>query len=85
MGKLLRLIERRAVTIRLRRGGPTPAVRREDSTEGRRSRNFSFRRVSEVMEGVRLQGMRAAGSKTSLQVARIFIYLFEVSGLLYRR
>ncbi|XP_073967480.1 PDZ domain containing 8 isoform X3 [Choristoneura fumiferana] len=67
VGKLLRLIERRAVTIRLRRGGPTPSVRREDSTEGRRSRNFSFRRVSEVMEGVRLQGMRAAGSKTSLQ------------------
>ncbi|XP_048005636.1 PDZ domain-containing protein 8 isoform X1 [Leguminivora glycinivorella] len=67
VGKLLRLIERRAVTIRLRRGGTTPPVRREDSTDGRRARtNFSFRRVSEVMEGVRLQGMRAAASKTSL-------------------
>ncbi|XP_063373963.1 PDZ domain-containing protein 8 isoform X2 [Cydia amplana] len=67
VGKLLRLIERRAVTIRLRRGGGAPAVRREDPADGRRARtNFSFRRVSEVMEGVRLQGMRAAASKTSL-------------------
>lgn len=33
--------------------------------------NFSFRRVSEVMEGVRLQGMRATVSKTNLQVRSI--------------
>lgn len=70
VAKLLRIIERRAVTIRLQRGGSGSAARREENLEPKRIRpNFSFRRVSEVMEGVRLQGMRAAGSKSSLQVS----------------
>ncbi|XP_031769953.2 PDZ domain-containing protein 8 isoform X2 [Galleria mellonella] len=77
VGKLLKCVDRRAVTVRVRRG-----ARREDaltasgtsanitaaSNEPRRMRtNFTFRRVSEVMEGVRLQGMRAATSRTNLQ------------------
>ncbi|XP_075988143.1 PDZ domain containing 8 isoform X2 [Anticarsia gemmatalis] len=66
-GKLLRVVERRAVTVRVRRGGGGAAARRDDSETKRMKPNFSFRRVSEVMEGVRLQGMRAAASKTSLQ------------------
>ncbi|XP_072935165.1 PDZ domain-containing protein 8 isoform X2 [Epargyreus clarus] len=66
VGKLLRSVERRAVTVRVRRGGAGGAARRDD--EPRRLRtNFSFRRVSEVMEGVRLQGMRSAVSKNNLQ------------------
>ncbi|XP_013144732.1 PREDICTED: PDZ domain-containing protein 8 [Papilio polytes] len=75
VGKLLRSVERRAVTVRVRRGGAgsaggaagagAPGARRED--EPRRLRtNFSFRRVSEVMEGVRLQSMRAATSRNNL-------------------
>ncbi|XP_014369658.2 PDZ domain-containing protein 8 isoform X2 [Papilio machaon] len=69
VGKLLRSVERRAVTVRVRRGGAgaagTTGARRED--EPRRLRtNFSFRRVSEVMEGVRLQSMRAATSRNNL-------------------
>ncbi|CAK1599486.1 unnamed protein product [Parnassius mnemosyne] len=71
VGKLLRSVERRAVTVRVRRGGTggtgagTGGTRRED--EPRRLRtNFSFRRVSEVMEGVRLQSMRAAASRNNL-------------------
>ncbi|XP_049885200.1 PDZ domain-containing protein 8 [Pectinophora gossypiella] len=70
VGKLLRCVERRAVTVRVRRGGNTSTARREELTEPKRMRaNFSFRRVSEVMEGVRMQGMRSAVSKTSLQDA----------------
>ncbi|XP_059054169.1 PDZ domain-containing protein 8 isoform X2 [Achroia grisella] len=76
VGKLLKCVDRRAVTVRVRRG-----ARRDDalitsglaagasaaSTEPRRLRtNFTFRRVSEVMEGVRLQGMKAATSRTNL-------------------
>ncbi|CAB3257203.1 unnamed protein product [Arctia plantaginis] len=68
VGKLLRLVERRAVTVRVRRGGAGAAARRDDSNEPKRIKpNFSFRRVSEVMEGVRLQGIRAAASKSNLQ------------------
>ncbi|KAL4709784.1 hypothetical protein ACJJTC_001238 [Scirpophaga incertulas] len=69
VAKLLRSVERRAVTVRVRRGGASAGARRDEATpEPRRVRaNFTFRRVSEVMEGVRLQGMRAATSKTNLQ------------------
>ncbi|CAH0405790.1 unnamed protein product [Chilo suppressalis] len=69
VGKLLRCVDRRAVTVRVRRGGASSVVRRDESTtETRRVRtNFTFRRVSEVMEGVRLQSMRAAASRTNLQ------------------
>ncbi|XP_028033490.1 PDZ domain-containing protein 8 isoform X1 [Bombyx mandarina] len=69
VGKLLRLVERRAVTVRVRRGGSGNSARREDNAvEPKRIKpNFSFRRVSEVMEGVRLQGIRAAASKSNLQ------------------
>ncbi|KAJ0180990.1 hypothetical protein K1T71_003075 [Dendrolimus kikuchii] len=71
VGKLLRLVERRAVTVRVRRGGSggAGAGRREEcSSETKRIKpNFSFRRVSEVMEGVRLQGMRATASKSNIQ------------------
>ncbi|KAG7303969.1 hypothetical protein JYU34_010889 [Plutella xylostella] len=71
VGKLLRAIERRAVTVRVRRGGASAQPRREEVVEPKKLRsNFSFRRVSEVMEGVRLQGMRAGGSKGSLQPRR---------------
>ncbi|XP_046973213.1 PDZ domain-containing protein 8 isoform X1 [Vanessa cardui] len=65
VGKLLRSVERRAVTVRVRRGGSGGSARREDEPRKLRT-NFSFRRVSEVMEGVRLQGMRSAASKTNL-------------------
>ncbi|CAH2100253.1 unnamed protein product [Euphydryas editha] len=65
VGKLLRSVERRAVTVRVRRGGANGAARREDEPKRLRT-NFSFRRVSEVMEGVRLQGMRTAVSKTNI-------------------
>lgn len=70
MAKLLRVVERRAVTIRIRRGGAGGVLKREDlSTESKKLRsNFSFRRVSEVMEGVRLQGMRSNSTKTNVQV-----------------
>ncbi|XP_061383034.1 PDZ domain-containing protein 8 [Danaus plexippus] len=65
VGKLLRYVERRAVTVRVKRGGLVGSTRRDE--EPRRLRtNFSFRRVSEVMEGVRLQGMRATVSKNNL-------------------
>ncbi|XP_047036613.1 PDZ domain-containing protein 8 isoform X2 [Helicoverpa zea] len=68
VGKLLRLVERRAVTVRVKRGGSGAAARRDEASEPKRMKpNFSFRRVSEVMEGVRLQGMRAAASKSNLQ------------------
>ncbi|XP_022825186.1 PDZ domain-containing protein 8 isoform X2 [Spodoptera litura] len=68
VGKLLRLVERRAVTVRVKRGGNGAGVRRDEANEPKRIKpNFSFRRVSEVMEGVRLQGMRAAASKSNLQ------------------
>ncbi|KAJ2946604.1 hypothetical protein O0L34_g12660 [Tuta absoluta] len=69
VGKLLRIVDRRAVTVRVRRGGNNGSARREELAEPKKLRgNFSFRRVSEVMEGVRLQGMRAAGgSKGNLQ------------------
>ncbi|XP_028176966.1 PDZ domain-containing protein 8 [Ostrinia furnacalis] len=69
VGKLLRCVERRAVTVRVRRGGTNGNARRDDTApEPRRVRpNFTFRRVSEVMEGVRLQGMRAAASRSNLQ------------------
>ncbi|XP_035430394.1 PDZ domain-containing protein 8 isoform X3 [Spodoptera frugiperda] len=68
VGKLLRLVERRAVTVRVKRGGNGAGVRRDEASEPKRIKpNFSFRRVSEVMEGVRLQGMRAAASKSNLQ------------------
>ncbi|CAH0722308.1 unnamed protein product, partial [Brenthis ino] len=65
VGKLLRSVERRAVTVRVRRGGAGGSARREDEPKRLRT-NFSFRRVSEVMEGVRLQGMRTAVSKNNL-------------------
>ncbi|XP_050674234.1 PDZ domain-containing protein 8 isoform X2 [Leptidea sinapis] len=58
VGKLLRSVERRAVTVRVRRGGAGGNTRRDDEPKRLRT-NFSFRRVSEVMEGVRLQGMRS--------------------------
>lgn len=65
-------MERRAVTVRVRRGGTSAAARRDESNEPKRIKpNFSFRRVSEVMEGVRLQGIRATASKSSLQVKYI--------------
>ncbi|XP_063828948.1 PDZ domain-containing protein 8 [Ostrinia nubilalis] len=69
VGKLLRCVERRAVTVRVRRGGTNGNACRDDTApEPRRVRpNFTFRRVSEVMEGVRLQGMRAAASRSNLQ------------------
>ncbi|XP_026728665.1 PDZ domain-containing protein 8 isoform X2 [Trichoplusia ni] len=68
VGKLLRLVERRAVTVRVKRGGSGACARRDEAAEPKRIKpNFSFRRVSEVMEGVRLQGMRAAASKSNLQ------------------
>ncbi|XP_060810385.1 PDZ domain-containing protein 8 [Amyelois transitella] len=76
VGKLLKCVERRAVTVRVRRGGTTAGgMRREDSlsagaageTKRGMRTNFTFRRVSEVMEGVRLQGMRATASKANLQ------------------
>uniref|UniRef100_A0A2A4K7V1 PDZ domain-containing protein 8 n=1 Tax=Heliothis virescens TaxID=7102 RepID=A0A2A4K7V1_HELVI len=68
VGKLLRLVERRAVTVRVKRGGNGAGARRDEASEPKRMKpNFSFRRVSEVMEGVRLQGMRAAASKSNLQ------------------
>ncbi|CAK1548194.1 unnamed protein product [Leptosia nina] len=66
VGKLLRSVERRAVTVRVRRGGAGGATRRDDEPKRLRT-NFSFRRVSEVMEGVRLQGMRSATSKNNVQ------------------
>lgn len=60
------------MTVRVKRGGAGAGARRDDATELKRMKpNFSFRRVSEVMEGVRLQGMRAAASKTNLQVSGI--------------
>ncbi|KAJ8734228.1 hypothetical protein PYW07_014779 [Mythimna separata] len=68
VGKLLRQVERRAVTVRVKRGGAGAGARRDEASEPKRMKpNFSFRRVSEVMEGVRLQGMRAAASKSNLQ------------------
>lgn len=70
VGKLLRSVERRAVTVRVRRGGTGGSARREDEPKRLRT-NFSFRRVSEVMEGVRLQGMRTAVSKNNLTVSVI--------------
>lgn len=60
--------------MRVRRGGSNNTIRREESTDSSTKRmraNFSFRRVSEVMEGVRLQGMRATVSKTNLQVRNL--------------
>lgn len=55
--------------MRVKRGGNGAGVRRDEASEPKRIKpNFSFRRVSEVMEGVRLQGMRAAASKSNLQV-----------------
>lgn len=72
VGKLLRLVERRAVTVRVRRGGGGGAARREEPAEPKRMKtNFSFRRVSEVMEGVRLQSMRAAASRSNASVSLI--------------
>ncbi|XP_038209354.1 PDZ domain-containing protein 8 isoform X1 [Zerene cesonia] len=65
VGKLLRSVERRAVTVRVRRGGAGGTARRDDEPKRLRT-NFSFRRVSEVMEGVRLQGMRSAASKNNI-------------------
>ncbi|XP_045513611.1 PDZ domain-containing protein 8 isoform X2 [Pieris brassicae] len=66
VGKLLRSVERRAVTVRVRRGGAGGVTRRDDEPKRLRT-NFSFRRVSEVMEGVKgLQGMRSA-SKNNVQ------------------
>ncbi|XP_034824149.1 PDZ domain-containing protein 8 [Maniola hyperantus] len=65
VGKLLRIVERRAVTVRVRRGGSGGSTRREDEPKRLRT-NFSFRRVSEVMEGVRIQGIRTASSKNNL-------------------
>ncbi|XP_041973909.1 PDZ domain-containing protein 8 isoform X2 [Aricia agestis] len=65
VGKLLRMVERRAVTVRVRRGGSGNSTRREDEPKKLRT-NFSFRRVSEVMEGVRMQGMGKNASKSSL-------------------
>lgn len=57
--------------MRVRRGGACGGGRREEGltagNEPRRMRtNFTFRRVSEVMEGVRLQGMRATGSRANV-------------------
>lgn len=63
------------MTVRVRRGGSgaAGAGRREECSETKKIKpNFSFRRVSEVMEGVRLQGMRAAASKSNLQVSSFF-------------
>ncbi|KAG6457059.1 hypothetical protein O3G_MSEX010102 [Manduca sexta] len=69
VGKLLRSVERRAVTVRVRRGGGYGTVRRDDASgEPKRMKpNFSFRRVSEVMEGVRLQSMRGVATKSNVQ------------------
>lgn len=61
-------MERRAVTVRVRRGGSGGSTRREDEPKRLRT-NFSFRRVSEVMEGVRIQGIRATTSKNNLTVS----------------
>lgn len=57
--------------MRVRRGGGCYAARREEGTGDLKKikPNFSFRRVSEVMEGVRLQGMRATASKSNLPVS----------------
>ncbi|KAM3966500.1 PDZ domain containing 8 [Aphomia sociella] len=71
VGKLLKCVDRRAVTVRVRRGAKRDdalTVAAAAAAEPRRMRtNFTFRRVSEVMEGVRLQGMKAAVSRTNLQ------------------
>lgn len=80
VGKLLRVVERRSVTVRVRRGGATNVTKRDDLTvEPKKTKtNFSFRRVSEVMEGVRLQGMRSGVSRTNLQVVIIITDLFLI-------
>jgi hypothetical protein len=83
VGKLLRCVERRAVTVRVRRGGACAGARRDDAEPRRVRANFTFRRVSEVMEGVRLQGMRAAASRTNLQVKSTISYLSVVIKSIY--
>lgn len=78
------MIERRAVTVRVRRGGSDAVTRRDDLTvEPKKMRsNFSFRRVSEVMEGVRLQGIRATTSRTNLQVNNFTYLLFILTAFI---
>lgn len=75
------------MTVRVRRGGGVTSMRREEPpVEPKRMKtNFSFRRVSEVMEGVRLQSMRSAASRSTASVSLPIILKLFCCPRLYPR